>query len=101
MRISSHGPAAVALALSAMITTAGDATAQSRRGNGDGAVVHVCSRYGKGCISAPVRPGRWGLEVRLPGGSWIDCRRDCRRTLREETIDFFETLNERSPSTWR
>ena len=101
MRFSPQGLAAALLAGSTMLVAAGEAAAQSRRGYGDGSMVHVCSRYGKGCVSAPVRPGRWGLEVRLPGGSWIDCRQDCRRTLREETIDFFETLNERSPSPWR
>lgn len=29
-------------------------------------------------------------EVRLPGGTWIDCRGDCRATLRREHLDFWE-----------
>lgn len=41
-------------------------------------------------VTAPVRRGRWGEQVRLPGGSWIDCARDCRETLREQTVDIWE-----------
>ena len=37
----------------------------------------------------------------MPGGTWIGCKLDCRETLREEAIDFFETLNERAPDTRR
>jgi hypothetical protein len=40
-------------------------------------------------ITAPTRPSRWGREVRLPGGTWIDCAGDCREKLRETTIDFW------------
>ncbi len=68
--------------------------AEAQRGTG---TVSVCSRYGAGCISAPVRQGRNGREIRLPGGTWIECKGDCRNTLREETLDFFETLRERAP----
>ncbi|HXF54948.1 MAG TPA: hypothetical protein VNK52_12560 [Hyphomicrobiaceae bacterium] len=46
-------------------------------------------------ISAPTRPSKWGREVRLPGGSWIDCAGDCRDKLRESTIDFWEEQNNR------
>lgn len=61
-----------------------------------GGAVTACSRYGNGCYTAPVRPGKWGPEMRLKGGTWIDCRGSCKDTLREETVDFFETLRERS-----
>jgi hypothetical protein len=65
-------------------------------------VIKVCSRYGKGCVTAPTRPGKFNdREVRLPGGTWIACKLDCRETLREESIDFFETLRERAPSQRR
>jgi hypothetical protein len=30
-----------------------------------------------------VRRGRNGYEIRLPGGTWIECRRDCSQTLRQ------------------
>lgn len=62
----------------------------------DGSSVTACSRYGNGCYSAPTRYGRFGREMRLKGGTWIDCKGSCNDTLREETVDFWETLRERS-----
>lgn len=59
-------------------------------------LVTACSRYGNGCYSAPVRAGKFGPEMRLKGGTWIDCRGDCRTTLREETVDFWETQQEKA-----
>ena len=50
-----------------------------------------CSRHGHGCVTAAVRVARRGFEVRLPSGGWIACRGDCRDTLREETVDFWES----------
>lgn len=48
------------------------------------------SRYGPQTITAPVRTTSVGRrEVRLPGGTWIECRRSCTNTLRQETIDFW------------
>jgi hypothetical protein len=48
------------------------------------------SRYGYGTITAPVRVNaQQRREVRLPGGTWIECRRSCANTLRQETIDFW------------
>lgn len=48
------------------------------------------SRFGHGTISGPVRSVRTGYEVRMPGGTWIACRRSCSETLRVETVDFWE-----------
>ena len=49
------------------------------------------SRYGAATITAPVRRGaRDRLEVRLPGGTWLECGRSCSETLRRETVDFWE-----------
>jgi len=48
------------------------------------------SRFGNGSVSGPVRAGRTGYEVRLPGGTWVGCRRSCSETLRVETVDFWE-----------
>jgi hypothetical protein len=31
----------------------------------------------------------------MPGGTWIGCKTNCQQTLREESLDFFETLNDR------
>lgn len=80
------------MATAALLPSPGDA--RPSRGNGS---VTVCSLYGKGCVTGAVRPGRFDSEVRLPGGTWIGCKRDCKQTLREESVDFFETLRERAP----
>ena len=48
------------------------------------------SRFGHGTVSGPVRRVRSGYEVRMPGGTWIACRRSCSETLRVETVDFWE-----------
>ena len=74
--------AAIAMAGgSAALIAAGAAEAQSR--GGIVGYVKTCSAYGNGCTSAPVRRGRNGYEYRLPGGTWIECRRNCRNALRE------------------
>lgn len=60
-------------------------------------VVVAESRYGHGTVSGPVRPGpRGGHEVRMPGGTWIDCGRSCAETLRRETVDFWESRGGRN-----
>jgi hypothetical protein len=52
------------------------------------------SRYSMDTITAPVRLTAQGRrEVRLPGGTWIECRRSCSNTLRQETIDFWHIRN--------
>jgi hypothetical protein len=68
----------------ALILAASDALAE--RGE---RLVTGCSRFGKGCITAPTRPGKFGPDVRLPGGTWISCKLDCPTTLRDETVDFW------------
>jgi hypothetical protein len=78
-------PAAIGLMLSA-------AHAFGRRGppEPDHGYVTAESRYGPQTITAPVRiSARGRREVRLPGGTWIECRRSCTNTLRQETIDFW------------
>src|SRR5436190_15551968 len=48
------------------------------------------SNYGKGTVRGPVRRTAQGrLEVRLPGGTWIECATSCADTLRSETVDFW------------
>jgi len=70
----------------------GAAQAQSRREPGPRYVyVTAESRYGGASITAPVRSGPQGrLEVRLPGGTWLECGRSCSNTLRRETVDFWK-----------
>jgi hypothetical protein len=87
------------MALATAVLLAGNSPSEAKPGREAG-VITVCSLYGKGCVSALTRPGRFDRKVRLPGGVWIGCKRDCRQTLREESVDFFETLNERAPD-WR
>jgi hypothetical protein len=53
---------------------------------------------GVGIVTAPVRPGRWGDEVRLPGGSWVDCARSCENTLRHNTVDFWDDMTSKTNS---
>ena len=70
-----------------------DADVTPARG-GDHVVAH--SRYGHGSVVGAVRAGRKGYEVRMPGGTWIDCGRSCAETLRRETVDFWETRTGRN-----
>jgi hypothetical protein len=58
--------------------------------------VQACSNYGHGCTTAPVRRTGVGEEFRMPGGTWVSCRQDCKTALREEVLDFWETLRERA-----
>lgn len=58
--------------------------------------VYAESRYGHGSARGPVRQGRKGYEVRLPGGTWVDCARNCSETLRRETVDFWESRGGRN-----
>ncbi len=76
-------------ALVALSATA--AVAQGRhRGGHHGDYVVAESHWGKGTVSGPVRQGHRGWQVRLPGGSWVDCERSCSDTLRRQTVDFWE-----------
>lgn len=81
---------AVATALAASSAEAG-LRRFSAGSNGDrtGYVV-ADSRFGNGTATGPVRYARFGREVRLPGGTWVACRRSCSETLRVETVDFWE-----------
>lgn len=80
--------AAAAIAITTLLSTVNSADAGPRRdGYGDGEIVTAFSRFNNGEISAPVRPARYGWDVRLPGGTWVSCRRSCEETLRVETID--------------
>jgi hypothetical protein len=79
----------LALALGAL---APPAEAQSRRA-AEPRYVYVTaeSRYSGASITAPVRQGPKGrLEVRLPGGTWLECAKSCSDTLRRETVDFWK-----------
>jgi hypothetical protein len=80
--------AIVATASSALSLSA---EAQVRRGRDGYVYVTAESRYSGASITAPVRVGPRGrLEVRLPGGTWLECGRSCSDTLRRETVDFWK-----------
>lgn len=83
--------------LAAMLTAGAVAGAgsdlEARDGRSSGSVT-ACSRYGNGCYSASVRGGRFGPEMRLKGGTWIDCEGSCIDTLRQKTVDFWDTERE-------
>jgi hypothetical protein len=71
------------------LAAAASAGGPQPRGHHGGEVVAE-SRFGHGSVSGAVRPTNVGREVRLPGGTWIDCGRSCSETLRVETVDFWE-----------
>jgi hypothetical protein len=79
----------LSLAGSLLLTTVTGAEAGFRRPP-EGSVAVATSRYGNGSVSGPVRRTSTGYEVRLPGGTWVGCRRSCSETLRVETVDFYE-----------
>lgn len=85
---------AVLTAVGAMAATA-PAESQSAREIKAGRV-GVCSTYGNGCATAPIRRTASDFEFQMPGGTWVRCRQDCKSALREEVLDFWETLRERS-----
>jgi len=78
-----------------MIAAPGAADAQSARETREGRV-SACSTYGNGCVTVPIRRAQYDYELRMPSGSWVSCRMDCKSALREEVLDFWETLRERS-----
>lgn len=69
--------------------------AEARRGEAPKSV-KACSQHGNGCLVAPVRQGRFGLEAQLKSGTWIPCRGDCREAIREDVLDFWETQADRA-----
>jgi hypothetical protein len=85
------------LALAAFVLLCGaPAQADHRRShtsNSGESFVTAESRFGHGMVSGPVRAGRYGREVRLPGGTWEPCKRSCSESLRVATIDFWEAQN--------
>ncbi len=60
------------------------------------------SHFGHGSVTGAVRPGgRGGWQVRLPGGSWVDCGRSCADTLRRQTVDLWENIGKDGPDQGR
>jgi hypothetical protein len=83
--------ASAILVATAIVAFAVPALAGPRRAYDDSAPGYVTaeSRFGGGTVSGPVRIGRYGREVQLPGGTWEPCKRSCSETLRVSTVDFW------------
>lgn len=82
--------AALVVAIAPTSASTAEAARYSAKSKSYGSVTS-CSRWGNGCLTLPVRRGRFGYEARGKGGTWIDCRGDCEQALREDVIDFWET----------
>lgn len=93
--ISGHVSVVVAAALFAVAAAApSEAGFRRLRSHYEpGEVIIAQSHYGNGTATSVVRPGRFGWEVKLPGGAWTGCRRSCEETLRVETVDLTENDN--------
>ncbi len=63
-------------------------------GYGYGDQVTACSRYSNGCYTARLNSARDGRQLVLHHGTRIDCDRDCKNSLRESTVDFWDTMRE-------
>jgi hypothetical protein len=96
MRIRTMGRVGLAIAgvLVGGLAAVESADAASRqRGPDRGGYVVAESRWGHGTVRGAVRPSARGWQVRLPGGTWVDCVRNrCSETLRLETVDVFERM---------
>ena len=84
--------------IASALLASGLCAAQAAPGRSIGAIGYVTaeSDHGHGKVSGSVRRGAKNYEVRMPGGTWIDCGRDCGDTLRRETVDFWESRNGRN-----
>jgi hypothetical protein len=86
--------AAIALSGCAATTATDDISHLGRGKAAEGIVGEVTaqSRYGSTqIVTGPVRRnGQNRLEVRLPGGTWVECVRSCSETLRRQTVDFWQ-----------
>jgi hypothetical protein len=86
--------AAIALSGCVAATATGDIAHLGRSKSAEGIVGEVTaqSRYGSPqTVSGPVRRiSQNRLEVRLPGGTWVECVRSCSETLRRQTVDFWQ-----------
>ena len=87
------GLIAIAVSAGAFFAAFGPASAgRVRRAPVDPTYPHITVQsdlYPSETISAPVRRGPRGDEVRLPGGTWVTCGFNCYFTVRNATVDFW------------
>lgn len=86
-------PLAMSLALLSLAALPAAAGHKAHVYGSDGSLT-ACSRYGNGCYTAALRSERAGKKLILRHGTAIDCNRDCEGTLREATVDFWDTMRE-------
>jgi hypothetical protein len=101
MRMRTTALASMLTVAAATGLVAAPAAAAERRAPAAGTLGWVTaeSRYGGQAVSGPVRRGPQGrLEVRLPGGTWMECGQSCADTLRRETVDFWRANRDRANS---
>lgn len=80
MKMAIIGCCAVVLPTQATLAT------ESRLGT-----IKACSAVMTGkCATGAVRKAAYGQQVQLPGGRWVGCAGDCRRKLRESTVDLWQ-----------
>jgi len=84
--------AAFAVAIATAAATALTVKAEAKRGGDPDGYRYVTAYASTGgqSVTAPVRKGRFGDQVRTPGGNWYDCEITCEYTLRRLTVDFWE-----------
>lgn len=49
------------------------------------------SDFGTETVTGAVRRQPRGLQVQMPGGTWIWCKKSCKETLRLATVDFWHS----------
>lgn len=77
-------------AIGSTSSLAGDVSSHLSR-----SLVTACSWYGhQTCYTAPLQRDAHGKKLVLHHGTRIDCGRDCENTLREATVDFWDTMRE-------
>ena len=81
---------AAPLACAGLLMAAAIPAEAQRRQHGHGGTVVAESNYGNGTVAGAVREGHNGLQVQLPGGTWVDCVRSCSDTLRRQSVDFWQ-----------
>jgi hypothetical protein len=88
--MTSTAARAALAALVALSASTAPAAAHYRRAYEEGSTVTAYSHYGNGSITGEIRRGANAWQVRLPHGTWVNCRRSCEETLRVQTVDIFE-----------
>lgn len=88
--------AIVGIAFATAVATPAFAAKKKHRGHHGYRTITVESNYNADTVTGRVRTTSRGEEVQLPSGAWIPCSFGCRDTLRSQTIDFWQWIEENS-----